>query len=57
MRKWTENTAVSFLNKNGAEVRGKVVLSNNGLKGLTACSALDFLVNHCGYTSDCNIVL
>ena len=51
MRKWTENTAVSFLNKSGAEVRGKTIIGRNGLKGLTSCSALDFLVNHCGYTS------
>jgi hypothetical protein len=51
MKNWSESTAVNFLNKNGVEVRGKTIISRNGLKGLTSCSALDFLVNHCGYTS------
>lgn len=51
MKKWTETSAISTLNKNGAEVRNKVIIGGNGLKGLTSCSALDYLVNHCGYVS------
>ena len=49
-RRWTENGAISMLNANGAEVKKKFIVIRNGLKGLSACSALDFLKNHCGYT-------
>lgn len=49
MRKWSESQAVSVVNSNGGETRGKSIVSKGGLKGLTACSAYDFLVNHCGY--------
>jgi hypothetical protein len=52
MRKWTESQAISTVNSNGAEVRGKVILAKSGLKGLKACSALDFLTIHCGYTAN-----
>ncbi len=48
-RKWTQETAVSYLSATGAEVRGKVITFSKGLKGLTSCSAVDYLVGHCGY--------
>lgn len=51
MRKWNESSAISFLTSRGADVRGKTIISKGGLKGLTSCSARDYLVNYCGYTS------
>lgn len=45
---WTQNDAISAL-KSGAEINGKVI-AVTGLVGLTACSALDYLRNHCGFT-------
>lgn len=45
---WTQNAAISAL-KSGAEINGKVI-TVTGLVGLTACSALDYLRNHCGFT-------
>ena len=48
---WTENTALAALK--GADVKGKLITTTrgSGLQGLQACSALDYLVNHCGYRS------
>jgi hypothetical protein len=51
MEKWNERTALVAVNNSGAEVRGKMITSKAGLRGLTGCSALDYLCNHCGYTS------
>jgi hypothetical protein len=50
MRKWTEISAVKALTGNvlvGAT--NKQIHAPNGLNGLKQCSAVDFLVNHCGY--------
>lgn len=52
MKNWTESKAISVLTSNGAEVRGKTIIAKSGLRGLTACSAFDFLRNHCGYISN-----
>jgi hypothetical protein len=52
MRKWTESQAIHVLNFNGAEVRGKIITAKYGLRGLTSCSALDYLVIHCGYKAN-----
>jgi hypothetical protein len=49
MRKFTESQAISILTSNGAEIRGKAIIVKNGVKGLTACAALDYLKNNCGY--------
>ena len=50
MNNLTEAKALSILSKNGGiEVRSKVVIAKNGVKGLSACSAMDFLSNYCGY--------
>lgn len=47
MKKWTEVSAISYLNGNGAEVENNlIIVSKTGLSGLKACSALDFLTNH-----------
>jgi len=48
-RKWTQETALAVITTNGAEIKGKFIIFKNGLKGLTGCSALDYLVNHCDY--------
>jgi len=50
-KQWTKETALTVLNASGAEIKGKVIRFPNGLKGLTGCSALDYLVNYCGYIS------
>lgn len=47
-RTWNEQVAVRALG-NKVTIKGKIINANNGLQGLTACSACDFLVNHCGY--------
>jgi hypothetical protein len=49
-KKLDERSAVSILLDDGCEFNGKFIkISQNGLSGLRKCSALDFLVNHCGY--------
>lgn len=50
-KKWTLESAVSYLNATGVEVKGKriVVGNGHGTKGLTGCSAIDYLINYCGY--------
>ena len=52
MKKWTEVQARKILQSNGAMFKGKTILSKNGLNGLSTCSALDYLVNYCGYRSN-----
>jgi len=52
MKKFTEGKAVSIITSNGGDVRGKIILTKNGFKGLKACAALDYLVNHCGYKAN-----
>jgi hypothetical protein len=46
---WTEAKALKALGLN-VTVEGKVIKAKEGLFGLTACGACDFLVNHCKYT-------
>lgn len=49
MKNLTETKALSILSKSGVEVRSKVVIAKDGVNGLSACSALDYLKNYCGY--------
>jgi hypothetical protein len=51
MKKWNETSAKSVLSRvNGVDFVGtKSISVKYGLNGLTACSALDYLKNHCGY--------
>lgn len=53
MRNFTEQQALRLVNEaKGIEIKGKFIIraSNfEGFKGLTTCSAYDYLVNHCGY--------
>jgi len=51
MKKFTESQAVSLVTSSGGEISGKRIILKKevGLKGLTACSAMDYLINHCGY--------
>ena len=49
-RKWTEEKALLFLKKNSSanvDTKNKVIRGELG--GLTSCSAVDFLRNHCKY--------
>jgi len=48
-KKWTKEEALSYLNANGAGIKGRVITFSNGLNGLIACSAVDYLVNYCDY--------
>lgn len=52
-RKWTEQLARLFLvnHNDKVEIKGKRIKVPGGFSGLTSCSALDYLVNHCGYMS------
>jgi alkyl hydroperoxide reductase subunit AhpF len=51
MRKWTETEAKSTVMSAGdvQTPSSKTIIVKNGLKGLKACSALDYLANFCGY--------
>lgn len=49
-RNWNETKAISVLSKAGAEVSGKRIKIKDGVSGLSVCSAMDYLRNHCGYT-------
>jgi hypothetical protein len=48
MKKWTETKARKVVGTD--KITDKHVVVRGGLSGLTACSALDFLTNHCKYT-------
>lgn len=48
-KRLSESKAITILNKNGAEIKNKVIIAKEGVKGLTACSAIDYLCNFCGY--------
>lgn len=49
-RIWNEQLALSYLLGCGAEnPRNKVLIRKGGFNGLKACSAVDFLRNHCSY--------
>ena len=47
-REWNEKSAIKALGY-GVTINGKLISTKTGLSGLMACSAKDFLVNHCGY--------
>ena len=47
-RTWTEQTALAALQGN-VEIKDKIILVRSGVKGLTSCSAMDYLKNHHGY--------
>lgn len=51
MRKWTENTARSKLMSSGdvRQTSAKTMVIKGGVKGLSACSAIDYLRKYCGY--------
>lgn len=48
---WTERTAIQALKTSDVTFIGDktMVLGAKGLSGLNACSAFDYLRNHCGY--------
>lgn len=46
---WTPQTALAALSGN-YEIKDKIIIVRGGFAGLTACSAADYLKNHCGYT-------
>lgn len=48
-RNWSENSAKLYLLKTKADIDGKLIKTQGGFDGLTACSAADYLVNYCGY--------
>ena len=50
MKHWEEKNAIKVLEKAGALVHKELKLIQiGGLTGLTACSARDYLSNHCGF--------
>jgi len=48
MHQWTEQQALKALNGNVAAYN-KQISCYGGFHGLTACSAYDYLCDHCGY--------
>lgn len=51
MNQWTEQKALKALNGN-VNVDQKHISCYGGFQGLRACSAYDFLCDHCGYQVD-----
>lgn len=51
MNQWNENSALKALNGN-VHAYNKQLSGHGGLYGLRACSAFDYLCDHCGYQSD-----
>lgn len=51
MKKWTENEARSVLMSAGnvRQTSTKTMIIKGGVRGLSACSAIDYLRNYCGY--------
>jgi hypothetical protein len=56
MRKWTEKDALATIHNDGFEALGKFIKkpkvkgkAETGATGLKKLSAIDYLVNHCGY--------
>lgn len=49
-RDWTKEKAISYLISQGGEQTGfkTIINKNNTWKGLKACSAADYLINHHG---------
>lgn len=48
MYQWTEHQALKALNGN-VSAHNKMISCTGGFQGLRACSAYDFLCDHCGY--------
>ena len=48
-KKFTDAEALKVLKQNGAEIKNKLIVVKNGLNGLSACSALDYLCHYQGY--------
>ena len=48
MHQWTEPQALKALNGNVSS-HNKVITCYGGFHGLRACSAYDYLCDHCGY--------
>ena len=48
MNQWTEQRALKALNGN-VEAHNRLISCNGGFHGLQACSAYDYLCDHCGY--------
>jgi len=46
-KKWTESEAIRYL---GVIKEGKTIVIEGGTRGLTGCSAVDYLRKYCGYT-------
>lgn len=55
MKDLTETKALQIVTSSGGRVDGKLVIVEEGLAGLRACGALDYLVNKCGYKSSLRI--
>lgn len=51
MKNWTESEAKRVLMSAGdvQNPSGKTITVRKGITGLKACSAMDYLQNHCGY--------
>lgn len=45
-KKLSESLAISILSKQGVEIRGRVIIAKEGVKGLSGCSAMDYLHNY-----------
>lgn len=49
MKHWTENSALDVVRRS-CSVDGKIIkLEEESTRGLTACSAISYLCNYCGY--------
>lgn len=48
-KRLSESLALSILSKHGIDVKNKVIIAKNGVRGLSACSAMDYLHNYCNY--------
>lgn len=51
MNQWNEHEALKALNGN-IVANNKHISCHGGLHGLRACSAYDYLCDHCGYRVD-----
>lgn len=48
-RTWTEQSALRVVNET-CNVSDKIIkLNEDSTRGLTSCSAISYLCNHCGY--------
>ena len=51
MKDYTETKALQIVTSSGGRVDGKLIVVEEGLTGLRACGAMDYLVNKHGYTA------